>query len=82
MQALTRQELKDQLKQTRKRLLRAQRVVGRYEDTWFPGRIETNEIKHARMEAKRMAEELVALETKLAHQKKYGRSQNEMRLAA
>lgn len=39
----------------RKRVLA---VVKRYDDTWFPGRIETNEVKYARKELERLNTEI------------------------
>lgn len=48
------QDLKEQLRLAKRRHARAERVIKRYEASHFPGRIETNEIKHARKETKCM----------------------------
>lgn len=65
------QELKNDLRMVRKRKSRAERVIKRYEESWFPGRIETNEIKHARNEAARLRLEVDRLKRAIEHYKRY-----------
>lgn len=65
------QEIKNQLRMVKKRKGRADRVIRRYEDTWFQGRVETNEIKHARAESKRLQLELEKLNKAIEHYKRY-----------
>ena len=65
------QELKNQLRLVNKRRLRADRVIKRYEDSWFPGRIETNEIKHARNESARLLLEMEKIRRAIDHYKRY-----------
>ena len=67
-------ELKAELKSSRKRLARCQRIIDRYEATYFTGRIETNEIKHARNELARLSKEVEHLCQQIAHLNKHKRS--------
>lgn len=65
------QEMKNQLRMVKKRKGRADRIIRKYEDTWFPGRVETNEIKHARAESKRLQHEVDMLDKSIEHYKRY-----------
>ncbi len=64
-------ELKNELRLVNKRRLRADRVIKRYEESWFPGRIETNEIKHARHESARLLLEMEKIRRAIDHYKRY-----------
>lgn len=64
-------ELKNQLRLVNKRRLRADRIIKRYEDSWFPGRVETNEIKHARNESARLLLEMEKIRRAIEHYKRY-----------
>lgn len=65
------QELKNDLRMVNKRKARADRVLKRYQESWFPGRIETNEIKHARNESTRLQLEIEKIRRAIAHYKRY-----------
>ncbi len=67
------QEMKIQLRMVKKRKGRADRIIKKYEDTWFPGRVETNEIKRARAESKRLQHEVDMLTKSIEHYKRYER---------
>lgn len=67
------QEMKVQLRMVKKRKGRADRIIKKYEDTWFPGRVETNEIKRARAESKRLQHEVDMLAKSIEHYKRYER---------
>lgn len=64
-------ELKNELRLVNKRRLRADRVIKRYEESWFPGRIETNEIKHARHESARLLLEMEKIRRAIDNYKRY-----------
>lgn len=66
-------EMKNELRMVKKRKSRADRIVKRYEESWFPGRVETNEIKHARAESGRLQLEVERLKKAIAHHKRYER---------
>lgn len=67
------QDLKNELRLVKKRKNRSDRIIRRYEQTWFPGRIETNEIKHARNESARLQQEIDRIAKAIDHHKKYER---------
>lgn len=64
-------ELKNQLRMVKKRKNGADRIIKRYEESWFVGRVETNEIKHARTESKRLQFEVDQLKKSIEHYKRY-----------
>ncbi len=65
------QEMKIQLRMVKKRKSRADRIIRKYEETWFAGRVETNEIKHARAESRRLQHEVDMLTKSIEHYKRY-----------
>lgn len=67
------QEIKNELRMVKKRKGRADRIIRKYEETWFAGRVETNEIKHARAESKRLRFEVEKLKKAIEHYKRYER---------
>lgn len=67
------QEMKNELRMVKKRKSRADRIIKRYEESWFPGRVETNEIKHARKESARLQTEVERLKKAIEHYKRYER---------
>jgi hypothetical protein len=66
-------EMKTDLRMVKKRKDRADRIIRAFEDTWFPGRVETNEIKHARAESKRLQVEVDRLKRSIDHYNRYER---------
>ncbi|GAB5524877.1 MAG: hypothetical protein Roseis2KO_27490 [Roseivirga sp.] len=65
------QEMKIQLRMVKKRKGRADNIIRKYQETWFTGRVETNEIKHARAESKRLQHEVDMLTKSIEHYKRY-----------